>query len=42
MTKRVLVDGWSMDLAAEEARAIAGKPDVAVAFATGYIESQQQ
>jgi uncharacterized protein (TIGR01244 family) len=42
MTKRVLVDGWSMDLAAEEARAIAGKPDVAVAFATDYIETLKQ
>jgi len=42
MTKRVLVDGWTMDLAAEEARAIAGKPDVAVEFATGYIETLKQ
>lgn len=39
MSKRVLADEWSMEAAAEEARAIAGKPDAAVDFATGYIET---
>jgi uncharacterized protein (TIGR01244 family) len=42
MSKRVLADEWSMEAAAEEARAIAGKPDVAVEFATGYIETLKQ
>lgn len=42
MSKRVLADDWSMEAAAEEARAIAGKPDAAVDFATGYIETLEQ
>jgi uncharacterized protein (TIGR01244 family) len=40
MIKRVLVDGWKIDEAREEAEAIAAKPAEAVAFATRYIESQ--
>lgn len=39
MSKRVIEDGWSMEQAEEEARAIAGKPDAAVAFAKKYIET---
>lgn len=39
MSKRVVEDGWSMEQAEEEARAIAGKPDAAVAFAKKYIET---
>lgn len=42
MSKRVLADEWSMEAAAEEARAIAGKPEAAVDFATGYIETLEQ
>ena len=42
MSKRVLADEWSMEAAADEARAIAGKPNAAVDFATGYIETLEQ
>lgn len=42
MSKRVIEDGWSMEMAEEEARAIAGKPDSAVAFARKYIEVQKK
>ena len=38
MSKRVVADGWSMESAEVEARAIADKPDEAVGFATKYIE----
>lgn len=41
MSKRIIEDGWSKESAEAEARAIAGKPDAAVAFATKYIELQQ-
>ena len=40
MIARVLEDGWETDAASEEAKAIAAKPDVAIAFATKYIESR--
>jgi uncharacterized protein (TIGR01244 family) len=39
MSKRVVEDGWTMEQAEAEARAIAGKPDAAVAFAGQYIET---
>ena len=41
MTKRVIDDGVPSEIAEKEARAIAGKPDAAVAFAEKYIESQK-
>lgn len=41
MIGRVLNDGWDMDQASTEARAIAKKPDEAVGFATAYINSVQ-
>jgi len=41
MIGRVLVDGWDIDAASREARAIAKKPDEAVTIATRYIESQR-
>ena len=41
MIKRVTVDGWDIDKASNEARAIAKKPDAAVAFASQYIASQK-
>ncbi|MEN8162000.1 MAG: hypothetical protein ABFS41_18165 [Myxococcota bacterium] len=40
MIKRVVADGWEADRAREEAEAIAGKPEKAVAFATEYLASQ--
>lgn len=40
MIKRVTMDDWDIDEAGDEARAIAKKPDAAVAFATQYIASQ--
>ena len=40
MIARVLEDGWEIDAACEEAKAIAAKPDEAIAFATKYIESR--
>ena len=40
MVSRVLEDGWEIDAAREEAKAIAAKPDEAIAFATKYIESR--
>ena len=42
MSKRVLEDGWSMEEAEAEARAIAGKPDAAVAYAEKYIDQQRK
>ena len=39
MIGRVLVDGWDMTAATDEAEAIALKPSVSVAFATQYLES---
>ena len=42
MSKRVLADEWSMEEASGEARAIAGKPEAAVEFASGYIETLDQ
>lgn len=41
MSKRVIEDRWEIDAAEIEARAIAGKPDHAVAFAIKYIEAQK-
>ena len=41
MILRVLEDGWKIDAAREEARAIAAKPDEAIAFATKYLESHE-
>ncbi len=41
MIARVREYGWEIDAAREEARAIAAKPDEAIAFATKYIESQK-
>ena len=41
MIKRVTVDSWDIDEASQEARAIAEKPDAAVAFATAYISTHQ-
>lgn len=41
MIGRVTVDGWDIDAASREARAIAKKPDEAVEIATRYIESQR-
>ena len=42
MIGRVLVDGWAVDAAGEEAEQIAAKPADAVALATNYITSQAQ
>ena len=42
MSKRVLADDWSMEAAAEEARAIAGKPDAAVAYAEKFIQQHKK
>ena len=39
MIARVLEDGWEVDRARKEARAIAFKPDEAVAFATRYLST---
>jgi len=40
MIGRVLEDGWEIDAAGEEAKAIAGDPDKAVALARAYLASQ--
>ena len=40
MIGRVRADGWDLDAAAGEARAIAAKPDDAVAAATRYLDSR--
>jgi uncharacterized protein (TIGR01244 family) len=42
MIGRVLLDGWESDAAASEAELIAAKPDVAIAFATRYIDSRRE
>ena len=42
MTRRVIEEGWDMQTASEEASAIAGKPEAAVSYATGYIEKQRE
>jgi uncharacterized protein (TIGR01244 family) len=42
MIMRVIEDGWDIDAASEEARAIAKKPDEAVAFATAYLEAREE
>jgi uncharacterized protein (TIGR01244 family) len=39
MIKRVLADGWEIEVAREEAEAIALEPEKAVTFATEYITS---
>jgi uncharacterized protein (TIGR01244 family) len=40
MIMRVIEDGWDIAAASEEARAIAKKPDQAIAFATAYLETR--
>jgi uncharacterized protein (TIGR01244 family) len=39
MISRVLEDGWTPEQAASEARQVAGKPEAAVEFANGYLDS---
>jgi len=41
MIGRVVEDHWSVDAAANEAEAIARKPDQAIAIATRYLESRR-
>ena len=41
MAARVLVDGWDLDSAAQEAAAIAGRPERAVELGTSLVESRR-
>jgi uncharacterized protein (TIGR01244 family) len=41
MVARVIQDGWPIELAAEEARTIAGKPDKAIQIAEAYLHADR-